>query len=168
MLANGIANLGFLRDLNQLEQTTFAALQVLLNQFNISPSRDKVSWALESSGNFLVKFTYTKLVPGPIVRYAKAPWAARIPPRVRSFLWQASLDCLPSAINLQKHHDPSNRCCAFSGAPEDANHILFRCAFAIFLWSCVRDCIHAATTISLAVHTRPSAQTCVESFWGLS
>lgn len=44
VFANGIANIGFLRDLNQVEQMAFDSLQDPLCQFHISSTKDKVSW----------------------------------------------------------------------------------------------------------------------------
>lgn len=71
-----------------------------------------------------------------------------VPLRVCIFLWQASLDCLPSASNLQKRQGPGNGCCAFCASREDANHILFQCAPAKFLWSCVRDSFGASWVLN--------------------
>lgn len=77
--------------------------------------------------------------PGPKVGFSKALWATRVPMKVRIFIWQAAADRLPSTINLLKRHRPGNGCCALCGVPENANHILFQCGPAKFLWSCVRE-----------------------------
>lgn len=121
----GVANVGFLRALSPVEQTSFDALLASLQLISSSSAQESVTCSMEASGKYTVKSTYAKLVCGPKVRFAKAFWATRVPPKVCIFLWQAALDHLPSAINLQKCHGPGNGCCALCGAPEDAIHILF-------------------------------------------
>lgn len=104
------------RALNQHEQQDLISLKAYINNVSLSNSLESVKWALEPSGNFSVKSIYGKLLHGPKVNYAKALWAARIPPKVKMFLWQAFLDRLPSAINLQKRHGLGNGSCTLCGA----------------------------------------------------
>lgn len=87
---------------------------------------------------------YAKLVRGPKVRFAKALWAARVQLKVCILVWQATDDKLPSAINLQKRHNPVNGCRSLCGAPQDVNHIIFQCAPAQFLWSCLHNSFGAS------------------------
>lgn len=49
----GIANIGFLRNLNQVEQTAFVPLQNSLSLCQLSRSKDMNLWALESGQIYL-------------------------------------------------------------------------------------------------------------------
>lgn len=89
VFASREARVGFLRDFNNQERRDWVSLLATISNTNLSASRDKVSWALESSRLFSVKSLYAKLLRGPKVSYAMALWAARVPPRVGIFLWQA-------------------------------------------------------------------------------
>lgn len=106
-----------------------------------------MKWDLETSGVFTVKYIYAKLIQCPRMRYAKALWASRVPLKACIFLWQASLDCLPSACNLHKRSGPGNDRCALCGNPKNVDHILFRYAPAKFLWSHVRESFGAPNSL---------------------
>lgn len=135
VFASGVANVGFLRSLMAMEQIALDNPHSSIERVPLGGDQDSIRWELEPLVKFSVKSTYAKLVHGPNIRYARALWASQVPPRVRIFLWQVAQDRLPSAINLKKCHGPGNGCCALCGVPEDANHILFRCASTKFLWS---------------------------------
>lgn len=98
VFATGVAVVGFLIDLLPNELEDYDRLIIKLQHICLIMLKDKVSWVLEASGKFSVKFLYAKLAQGPKVRYAKAPWAAGLLPRVRILLLQATLDHLSSAF----------------------------------------------------------------------
>lgn len=129
-----------LRSQSTEEANSLGNMRSLIEHVSLSPNRDVISWELEASGTSMVKFAYAKLVRGPKVRFVKPVWVTRVPLKVRIFLWQAALGRLPSALNLQNCHGPSNGSCALCGSLEDTNHILFQCVPAEFFWSYVSEC----------------------------
>ena len=129
----------FKRELNGLEQTKLVALPHLINPITLSGDPDTVSWALTSSGKFSVKSLYRKLCQGPSQLVVAGLWTARLPLKIKLFLWQMFRDKLPTSLNVAKRNGPANGPCALCGDPEDANHVFFRCPLARFAWSLVRS-----------------------------
>ena len=66
-------------------------------------------------------------------------WSARLPLKIKLFLWQMFRDKLPTSLNVAKRNGPANGPCALCGEPEGANHVFFRCPLARFAWSTVRS-----------------------------
>ena len=112
---------------------------LLIGPIGLSDQPDTVSWALTSSGKFMVKSLYLKLCQGPVQLVVKGLWRARMPLKIKLFLWQMFRDKLPTSLNIAKRNGPANGPCALCGAPEDTNHVFFRCPLARFAWSAVRS-----------------------------
>jgi hypothetical protein len=132
-------NIRFRRLLDQAGVQDWLSLLELTDDFYLSTGQDRVSWSLESNGQFSVNLIYCKLVQGASAAHFKLIWAARIPLKIRIFSWQLVLDRLPTALQLQSRHGPSNGNCALCGLPEDASHIFFLCSMAKFAWSLTRQ-----------------------------
>ena len=81
---------------------------------------------------------YRELCHGQIPSAATGLWKAKIPLKIKVFLWQLCQDRLPTSINLAKRNGPASGPCALCGVPEDADHAFFRCSLARFAWSAVR------------------------------
>ena len=75
-----------MRSLLTAEANSLDNMSSLIEHVLLSPNRDMITSELEALGGFLVKFTYVKLVRGPKVRFAKPPWATRMPLEVCIFL----------------------------------------------------------------------------------
>ena len=113
-------------------------LQALLADVRLSDSADSISWRLSSSGKFSVKSLYRELSRGQIPSAATGLWKAKIPLKIKVFLWQLCQDRLPTSINLAKRNGPASGPCALCGVPENADHAFFLCSLARFAWSAVR------------------------------
>jgi hypothetical protein len=59
------------------------------------PGRDKVSWHLEQSGKFSVKSMYASLSLGATVAHFKDMWETNLPLKIKIFSWQLALDKFP-------------------------------------------------------------------------
>jgi hypothetical protein len=110
----------------------------------LSPSADVITWRLEPSGQFSTSSLYLLLSRGAIVSHFKEVWHARVPPRVRVFLWQLIRGKLPCSEQVAKRLGPSNGECALCDALEDCNHIFFSCSLARFMWAGVREVLQCA------------------------
>lgn len=91
------------------------------------------------SGKFTVNSVYRELSRGHVPMAATGLWKAKIPLKIKVFLWQLCQDRLPTSINIAKRNGPAFGPCALCGNPKDADHAFFRCSLARFAWSAVRE-----------------------------
>lgn len=129
----------FRRELLPIEAASWDSLCTRLGSFNLSACPDVVSWPLASSGRFSVKSLYARLTKGPTFARSRGVWQVRIPLKIKVFLWQMFRNKLPTSVNIAKRQGPSSGLCVMCAAPEDANHVFFRCHLARFAWSAVRE-----------------------------
>lgn len=108
----------------------------------LSLGADVVSWDLATSEKFSVKSLYDKLTEGSALDIARGLWKAGLPLKIKIFLWQMFRNRLPTADNVAKRNGPSYGSCVVCGLNEDANHALFQCVLAKFVWSAIRDVFH--------------------------
>ena len=114
----------------------------------LSEEEDSVVWPHSSSGRFLVKSAYSKLIAGTRTDKFKYIWSARIPPKIKIFLWQAHCRKLPAADQIKKRNGPGSDFFQLCGT----------------LWSCIR--------LWLGVNWNPSSfedlRQCINSLAGRS
>ncbi|XP_020167293.1 uncharacterized protein [Aegilops tauschii subsp. strangulata] len=127
----------FKRELNGQEQTSLAALLQLIGPINLADEPDTVSWALTSSGKFTVNSLYRKLCRGTAQLAIAGLWIARLPLKIKLFMWQLFRDKLPTSLNVAKRNGPTTGPCVLCRAP-DANHVFFNRPLARFAWRAVR------------------------------
>nr|GMD59832.1 uncharacterized protein LOC109184133 isoform X1 [Ipomoea batatas] len=78
-------------------------------------------------------------------------WKLPIPPKVRNFIWQASTNNLPTAMNLQKKRvQCSPMCNICSNNLETTEHLLISCDFA-------KECWRGFTDLNMSI---PESFTC--------
>jgi hypothetical protein len=135
----GWGTLTFRRSLDQQGIADWHLLRAIIEQTNLVPGQDRVSWSLEPSGCFSVRSMYLKLAQGASIAHFRDVWAARIPLKNKVFSWQLVLDKLPTSLNIASWQGPGNGCCKLCGRPEDAAHIFFTCSTVIFAWSVTRQ-----------------------------
>lgn len=76
--------------------------------FHVLPeSPDVVSWSHSSSGRFSVKSCYRQLVSGVPMSSFNFVWKARIPPKIKIFMWQAFVGGCRPWIKLGKEIGPA-------------------------------------------------------------
>lgn len=64
---------------------------------------------------------------------------ARVPLKIKIFMWQAIRGRLPVADQIPKCNGPTSEFCALYDAREDLDHTIFKCDFAALFWSCIRS-----------------------------
>ncbi|XP_030499797.2 uncharacterized protein LOC115715121 [Cannabis sativa] len=95
-------------------------------------------WTGESNGSFSVSSAYSLLQqskhPRPAANnfgFWKELWQLKIPPKVKTMLWRAVTNCLPTCLNLViKHVNVSVLCPMCDGQPENTSHALIECPLA--------------------------------------
>ena len=79
-----------------VEQAQWVNLTAELGSATFHDGPDGVSWKLENKGLFSTKSLYRKLSQDPILPSSAEIWKARVPLKIRIFLWQLARDRLPS------------------------------------------------------------------------
>jgi hypothetical protein len=141
-LASHGVNIVFRRALSHGDLVVWEALRTDLEFCNLSEHQDRVSWALEPSGQFLVNSMYKLLLQGPAWPCAKLIWKANLPLKIKIFTWQLAIDRLPSSEQINHRHGPTDSFCVMCGHVESTDHIFFKCGFAIFMWSGIRTILN--------------------------
>ena len=69
----------------------------------------------------------------------KKLWSLNMPPKVRTFMWRACYNVLPTKSNLARQKVQIDLKCSFCGQrDETTQHILCECPFAHNVWALVR------------------------------
>jgi len=95
---------------------------------------DKTIWGPEENGKFSVKSCY-KSICGELSEEDTKDWSniwqCKIPPKVKTFLWQACNSCLPTKDKLrQRHVNCDEKCCLCSNGCESILHLFVECDYA--------------------------------------
>lgn len=116
-------------------------LQLLedLQFVSLSDSHDRVEWMLSSNKSYLTRSLYRFLTDrGVASRIAGYIWKAKIPLKIKIFLWQVFNNKLQVAQSLIRRGWKGNLKCCLCVFPETVNHI-FSCHLAKFVWSIIRE-----------------------------
>jgi hypothetical protein len=68
-------------------------------------------------------------------------WRAKLPLKIRIFLWQMANDRLPTVEQLKKRNWGGKAECQLCGKKEDVDHIMFKCVLSKYVWAVVRDAL---------------------------
>jgi hypothetical protein len=121
------------------EATADKILQTPLLEF---VQNDKIVWKHEKNGLFTVKSAYRACINNDSNREQhhvngnwQLIWQAKMPPKIKNFLWRVCRNCLPTRVRL---HDrgvecPSN-CVLCDAGNEDSLHLFFSCQNSILCW----------------------------------
>ena len=73
-------------------------------------------------------------------------WTLNVPPKVRTFIWRACSNCLPTRDNLHRRRVSIDRTCEMcKQEPETTSHVLWTCPFARNVWALVRGRIQKSS-----------------------
>jgi hypothetical protein len=141
---DGEWTMDFKRALSIHEFNNWLLLKVLLQPITLYPeSNDSVTWALERKGHFSTRSLYRFLTDrGFSSKVARFIWRARMPLKIKFFLWQVFNNKLQVASSLVKRGWKGDVNCCLCGKIESANHILFHCHLTKLIWGMIRDIFH--------------------------
>lgn len=94
-------------------------------------------WKWEKSGSFSVKFMYSHLCHNEVGVYFKDIWKARIPLKIKIWMWLIYHNAILTKDNLIKRNWSVDQSCAFCNESETIPHIFFDCTMAKYIWSLV-------------------------------
>uniref|UniRef100_A0A8R7TBU0 Reverse transcriptase zinc-binding domain-containing protein n=1 Tax=Triticum urartu TaxID=4572 RepID=A0A8R7TBU0_TRIUA len=97
-------------------------------KLSLNGSPDQVIWKL-SKGGFTTKSVYEWLEKDLLGPNYKLIWKAKIPLKIKIFLWQLFQNAIPTRDNLCKRNWPGNPTCSFCHNIETADHLFFGCVF---------------------------------------
>jgi hypothetical protein len=89
---------------------------------------------LTKSGIFLVKSVYAHLTRGETGPSYDRVWKARIPEKIRVFMWLVQQRAILTKDNMKKRNWKGDTCCYFCGRFETTDHLLFECPIAKVVW----------------------------------
>ena len=133
-------NFSFRRRLQRTDHDQWKALMSEFEKVNITEEEDIMIWKLEKKGKFSSKSLYRYMIDGGLIdTKMKGVWKARIPQKIKIFLWMAWKDKLQTAEQLVKRNWKGPISCKLCGEKESVNHLLFQCPIASVVWCWVRD-----------------------------
>jgi hypothetical protein len=90
------ATLQFRRSFGPEELEAWELLLHELLQAQLTTDVDQVKWALEPGGKFFVSSLYRKINQGPSLPREKLIWKAKLPLKIKIFLWQMAKGKMPA------------------------------------------------------------------------
>jgi hypothetical protein len=108
---------------------------------SLSTLPDLVSWGLENNGKFSVSSLYRKINQGPSLPHESMLWSAKLPLKIKIFLWQMAKGRLPSNAQVNRRHGASDGNCVLCGQAKTVDHIFFTYHLATFALSGLREAL---------------------------
>jgi hypothetical protein len=140
VMRNENLNLTFRRNFGAIQTLEWSELRTLIDGMFLTQAPDKVKWIFEKCGEFSTASLYRELTfTGIINKWMMNIWRAKLPLKIKKFLWQVCNDKVQSAEQLKKKNWPGPLECKLCGNIETAEHIFLRCALASFSWSVFKD-----------------------------
>nr|POF24578.1 putative ribonuclease h protein [Quercus suber] len=117
--------------------------------FSLNDCEDKIFWPHNADGSYSVRSGYRLLSEddskdspsvsdlAPTKRLWKGIWGLKVPNRVKTFMWRAGTDSLPSKMNLLKRKVLSNDLCPDCKLESESSfHALWTCRVVALVWKC--------------------------------
>ncbi|KAK9988426.1 hypothetical protein SO802_028665 [Lithocarpus litseifolius] len=122
--------------------------------------RDRLVWKENKANMFSVKTAYQvalRLHHPQTGKHSQARldqkmwkriWSINVPPKVRTFIWRACSNILPTKTNLFQRKMRVNPTCSMCGQHvETTEHILWECPLARNVWALVRGRIQKTSSL---------------------
>lgn len=93
-----------------------------------------VGWKFTSKKIFTTKSVYEWLERDLARPNYKWVWKAKIPLKIKTFIWQLFQNAVLTKDNMRKRSWPGNPSCSFCRDIETVGHLIFGCTFARSVW----------------------------------
>jgi hypothetical protein len=103
----------------------------------LNSEQDKSKWSLTKSGIFSVKSLYNKLSAVGVDRSFKQLWKAKIPLKIKIWLWLIWHNAIATKDNMKKRKWVGSFICQFCPNDESITHLFFTCPMAAYMWSTI-------------------------------
>jgi hypothetical protein len=104
----------FRRTLRGLNLAQWNAIKEKLSALNLSTDNDFISWSLNQNNIFSTKSMYHWLERNLAGSHNKWIWKAKIPLKIKIFLWQMCQDAVLTRENMKKRNWPGSLCAPFA------------------------------------------------------
>lgn len=95
---------------------------------------DQILWKWTKNGRFSVKSTYDHLTNNESGKSCSRTWKAKIPYKIKIFLWLLEQGEVPTKDNMRKRNWNGDPTCRFCAATETVDHLFFQCPIAKVTW----------------------------------
>ena len=116
----------------------------MLFRYKTNEQSDGVIWKWEKNGKISVKSIYKHLFWNDEGEEVKHLWKAKLPLKVKIFMWLALQDSILTKDSLLKIKWKGSPACAFCQDAESVRHLMFECPVIKYVWSLMAYILGAA------------------------
>ena len=98
---------------------------------------DKISWKMHKSGGFSTRSVYDLMTSGDTGHPFSHIWKARIPHRIKIFMWLYENKAIITKENLLRRNWQGDPSCYFCPNDENMVHLFFTCPIAKVIWGMI-------------------------------
>jgi hypothetical protein len=113
-----------------------------LNSIRLGEGKDRLLWNWTTSKKFFVKSTYNHITRRDRGDAYKAIWKAKIPEKVKIFMWLVFHKSILTEENMIKRNWGGDSGCYFCNDPKIVDHLWFSCPVAKVIWGIIALCFH--------------------------
>ena len=138
------AQLQFTRWLSPILFTSWLDLVNDIYNYPFDNSQDVISWKCNKNSVFSTRSMYDSLTSNDQGISFNHIWKARIPHRIKVFMWLLENNDVLTKDNLLKKNWLGSPTCYFCSSHECIDHLFFLCPIAKVLWGLIGLCIGAS------------------------
>jgi hypothetical protein len=127
----------FRRWLDESAQNQLRQMRNILTSCALGQQKDKSIWIWEAKRKFSVKSMYAHLCSADAEKPNKNLWKAKIPLKIKIFMWLIQLNAILTKDNLAKRKWQGDKRCSFCNEEESTVHLFFECYLARYIWSLI-------------------------------
>jgi hypothetical protein len=109
---------------------------------------DGILWMLNANGRLPTKSLYCLLEKDVVGSNNKWIWEAKLPLKIKFFLWQLFQNAILTRDNLKKRNWPGSPICSFCNEHESLKHLFFGCSHAKVIWGVVGSVLNAHNMVA--------------------